>query len=232
MPLGKRSKKKNKSKINGIHYVLQSSFVFMILVFCTLLYVLNLWHNQENDSLFLYIALLFMIYSQTKNQLYALGIPILAVQLLRTMRNMFWNETFIETSDISRTIICNSTFNSDSDIKEMSQDNQIRICKDILGNTTDASFEEWLSEYDIAQLDYPDISLEGSYGNFIAENLYNTSQINKAKMIRRKKLQKKGVAVDTSEDLSANWDISFASNLSYSKVVSQYIGYQFRNPSV
>lgn len=212
--MGKRSKKKTKSsKLNLLNHMMHSSFTLVLIVFCALVYVLNLWHKQENDSLFLFIVFSFIIYTRTNHVVYILGLPIIIVQLLISMRRVFLNEPFSDTTDASLNIICGSHFNNNL---MMSEADEIRICKDTLKGTSDSSFESWLIEESVGSgtgddiVSYQDVSYLGSYGGYIAKNITEHEEKNR-------------ILYTLGKPITLDWDVSFSNNKPYSDVVSRYI---------
>ena len=226
--MGKRSKKKTKSsKLNLLNHMMHSSFTLVLIVFCALVYVLNLWHKQENDSLFLFIVFSFIIYTRTNHVVYILGLPIIIVQLLISMRCVFLNEPFSDTTDASLNIICGSHFNNNL---MMSEAEEIRICKDTLKGTSDSSFESWLLEESVGSgtgssgggtgsggggtgddiVSYQDVSYLGSYGGYIAKNITEHEETNR-------------ILYTLGKPITLDWDVSFSNNKPYSDVVSRYI---------
>ena len=219
--MGKRSKKKTKSsKLNLLNHMMHSSFTLVLIIFCALVYVLNLWHKQENDSLFLFIVFSFIIYTRTNHVVYILGLPIIIVQLLISTRRVFLNEPFSDTTDASLNIICGSHFNNNL---MMSEADEIRICKDTLKGTSDSSFESWLIEESVGSgtgssgggtgdviVSYQDVSYLGSYGGYIAKNITEHEEKNR-------------ILYTLGKPITLDWDVSFSNNKPYSDVVSRYI---------
>ena len=200
--------------------MMHSSFTLVLIVFCALVYVLNLWHKQENDSLFLFIVFSFIIYTRTNHVVNILGLPIIIVQLLISMRRVFLNEPFSDTTDASLNIICGSHFNNNL---MMSEADEIRICKDTLKGTSDSSFESWLIEESVGSgtgsggsgtgddiVSYQDVSYLGSYGGYIAKNLTDHEEKNR-------------ILYTLGKPITLDWDVSFSNNKPYSDVVSRYI---------
>ena len=166
MPPKKTNKRKsNKKKISmpklkflpKNNNMLSSSLLLFLITIAAIINVFYLWTNQDNESLFLFILIAFIVYTEErqKNMILVLGIPFVVVNLLIYARKQFNSEGFEDISggcdvfltdaseeDISR---CKELMMSDDSsedkmltfIKEGKNegtDKPFRVIKDIEGN--------------------------------------------------------------------------------------------------
>ena len=93
----KKTKKTNKKLIPTVSLLTSltnSSLLLFLFVFAALINVIILWNKQDNESLFLFILIAFITYSQNKNMIYVLGCPLLVVNILMILRKSFQHEGF------------------------------------------------------------------------------------------------------------------------------------------
>lgn len=96
MPIKKNKSSKNKSRKTsskrGILHTLFTSSILLFFVFIiTLFYLWCLWEKQDNESIFLFILIAFIIYMQQKNMIIVLGLPLVLIHILILLRNQFRN---------------------------------------------------------------------------------------------------------------------------------------------
>lgn len=78
--------------------LLRSTTLLYIVFFLALFNMLCLWMNQDNESMFLFIIIAFIAYTQNKNMILVLGIPFVVVNIMILLRTMFRksNEGFFD----------------------------------------------------------------------------------------------------------------------------------------
>ena len=98
----KSKKRQGKSKMVRSVSLLAQLFVsplLLFVVFALALYKLMLlWQTQDNESLILFILIAFVVYTQCKNMILVLGIPLIVIHILLAMRSTFFNEGFVDYS--------------------------------------------------------------------------------------------------------------------------------------
>tara|TARA_A100001015_G_scaffold240393_1_gene274111 strand:+ start:2025 stop:2744 length:720 start_codon:yes stop_codon:yes gene_type:complete len=109
MPPKKTNKRKsNKKKISmpkikilpKNNNMLSSSLLLFLITIAAIINVFYLWTNQDNESLFLFILIAFIVYTEErqKNMILVLGIPFVVVNLLIYARKQFNSEGFEDIS--------------------------------------------------------------------------------------------------------------------------------------
>ena len=109
MPPKKTNKRKsNKKKISmpklkilpKNNNMLTSSLLLFLITIAAIINVFYLWTNQDNESLFLFILIAFIVYTEErqKNMILVLGIPFVVVNLLIYARKQFNSEGFEDIS--------------------------------------------------------------------------------------------------------------------------------------
>ena len=109
MPPKKTNKRKsNKKKISmpkikilpKNNNMLTSSLLLFLITIAAIINVFYLWTNQDNESLFLFILIAFIVYTEKreKNMILVLGIPFVVVNLLIYARKQFNSEGFEDIS--------------------------------------------------------------------------------------------------------------------------------------
>ena len=109
MPPKKTNKRKsNKKKISmpklkilpKNNNMLTSSLLLFLITIAAIINVFYLWTNQDNESLFLFILIAFIVYTgeRQKNMILVLGIPFVVVNLLIYARKQFNSEGFEDIS--------------------------------------------------------------------------------------------------------------------------------------
>lgn len=73
--------------------LLRSTTLLYIVFFLALFNMLCLWMNQDNESMFLFIIIAFIAYTQNKNMILVLGIPFVVVNIMILLRTMFRGST-------------------------------------------------------------------------------------------------------------------------------------------
>lgn len=69
--------------------LLRSTLFLYIVFFVALLDILTLWQKKDNESIFLFILIAWIVYIQQKNMILVLGVPLVIVNLLVFLRAMF-----------------------------------------------------------------------------------------------------------------------------------------------
>lgn len=155
MPPKKTNKRKsNKKKISmpklkilpKNNNMLTSSLLLFLITIAAIINVFYLWTNQDNESLFLFILIAFIVYTgeRQKNMILVLGIPFVVVNLLIYARKQFNSEGFEDISggcdvfltdadDISR---CKELMMSD----DSSEDKMLTFIKEGKNEGTDKPF--------------------------------------------------------------------------------------------
>ena len=93
---------KNKTKLNmpklktlsSCNNILNSSLLLFVITIAAIVNIFYLWTNQDNESLFLFIFIAFIVYTQDgrKNMILVLGVPFVVVNLLIYARKQFNSE--------------------------------------------------------------------------------------------------------------------------------------------
>uniref|UniRef100_A0A6C0KIU2 Uncharacterized protein n=1 Tax=viral metagenome TaxID=1070528 RepID=A0A6C0KIU2_9ZZZZ len=105
----KKTKKTNKKLIPTVSLLTaltNSSLLLFLFVFAALINVIILWNKQDNESLFLFILIAFITYSQNKNMIYVLGCPLLVVNILMILRKSFQHEGFSDLTGAEVNTVC------------------------------------------------------------------------------------------------------------------------------
>lgn len=118
MPSKKSSRKKEKKQVkkkenkfalksNNIfvlknNNIFNSSIFLFIITLISIIKIFYLWTNEDNESLFLFILIAFIVYNQDpkKNMIFVLGIPLIVVNVLIYTRGLFNNEGFQDLSGV------------------------------------------------------------------------------------------------------------------------------------
>ncbi len=85
----KNKKKKNQSASSIVKKLLKSTFLLYFVFIVVLIDILCLWASRDNESVFLFIILAFIIYIQEKNMIIVLGVPFVIVNILIVLRKLF-----------------------------------------------------------------------------------------------------------------------------------------------
>ena len=103
----KMNLKNVKNLIPKCDKILNSSLLLFVIAIATVVNLFYLWTNQDNESLFLFVLIAFIVYTQDrkKNMIIVLGIPFVVVNLLIGARKMFRNEGFEDLSGACASII-------------------------------------------------------------------------------------------------------------------------------
>lgn len=107
----KKTKKTTKKLIPTVSLLTaltNSSLLLFLFVFAALINVIILWNKQDNESLFLFILIAFITYSQNKNMIYVLGCPLLVVNILMVLRKSFQHEGFSDLTEAEVNTLCES----------------------------------------------------------------------------------------------------------------------------
>ena len=91
--MSKPRKGKGKGGTSFGHLLLSSSVILYFVLAITLLTLWSLWTEQDNESLFLFIIMAYVVYMKQKNMIYVLGIPFIAVNGLVHLRTLFRKQT-------------------------------------------------------------------------------------------------------------------------------------------
>jgi len=89
MPKQVNKKKKNQSASSIVKKLLKSTFLLYFVFIVVLIDILCLWASRDNESVFLFIILAFIIYIQEKNMIIVLGVPFVIVNILIVLRKLF-----------------------------------------------------------------------------------------------------------------------------------------------
>ena len=73
--------------------LLRSTPQLYIVFFLALFNMLCLWMNQDNESMFLFIIIAFIAYTQNKNMILVIGIPFVVLNIMILLRTMFRGST-------------------------------------------------------------------------------------------------------------------------------------------
>ena len=109
-----KKKVKKIQKNNILKSIINSSVFLVLLLVLSTIQLIQLWKNKDNESLFLFVLIAFIVYNQfkTKNMIYVLGIPFVVVNMLTYLRSLFRVEPFIgeDNDDANNKIreICNT----------------------------------------------------------------------------------------------------------------------------
>lgn len=113
-----KKKVKKIQKNNILKSIINSSVFLVLLLVLSTIQLIQLWKNKDNESLFLFVLIAFIVYNQfkTKNMIYVLGIPFVVVNLLTYLRSLFRVEPFIgeDNNDNKIKEIC-STIDEDNE---------------------------------------------------------------------------------------------------------------------
>ena len=92
-----KKKVKKIQKNNILKSIINSSVFLVLLLVLSTIQLIQLWKNKDNESLFLFVLIAFIVYNQfkTKNMIYVLGIPFVVVNILTYLRSLFRVEPFI-----------------------------------------------------------------------------------------------------------------------------------------
>ena len=103
-----KKKVKKIQKNNILKSIINSSVFLVLLLVLSTIQLIQLWKNKDNESLFLFVLIAFIVYNQfkTKNMIYVLGIPFVVVNILTYLRSLFRVEPFIGEDNKIREI-CN-----------------------------------------------------------------------------------------------------------------------------
>mgnify|MGYP000350556335 CR=1 FL=1 len=138
-----RKKVKKIQKNNILKSIINSSVFLVLLLVLSTIQLIQLWKNKDNESLFLFVLIAFIVYNQfkTKNMIYVLGIPFVVVNLLTYLRSLFRVEPFIGEDNDDNKIkeICNTI-----DIKNDTEDDCIEKIKSL---ETDDITANLMSDY-------------------------------------------------------------------------------------
>ena len=88
MPSSK-SKKENKKKMNFWTCTLNSPLLLIVLFVVVLMNICCLWMNQDNETLFLFVLIAFLVHAQNKNMIIVLGVPLVITNILIVLRRHF-----------------------------------------------------------------------------------------------------------------------------------------------
>lgn len=108
----KKTKKTTKKLIPTVSLLTaltNSSLLLFLFVFAALINVIILWNKQDNESLFLFILIAFITYSQNKNMIYVLGCPLLVVNILMILRKSFQHEGFSDLTEAEVNTVCKNS---------------------------------------------------------------------------------------------------------------------------
>lgn len=125
-----KKKVKKIQKYNILKRIINSSVFLVLLLVLSTIQLIQLWKNKDNESLFLFVLIAFIVYNRfkTKNMIYVLGIPFVVINILTYLRSLFRVEPFIgqDASDNEIRNICNTI-----DIKNDSEDDCIKKIKSL-----------------------------------------------------------------------------------------------------
>ena len=85
--------RKGKGRTSLGHLLLSSTVILYFVLAITLLTLWSLWTEQDNESLFLFIIIAYVVYMKQKNMIYVLGVPFIAVNGLIHLRTLFRKQT-------------------------------------------------------------------------------------------------------------------------------------------
>ena len=131
------TKSKPQRPMNYINKLFQSSFILFVLSFLVLIHFFKLWNHEDYESLFLFMIITIVVYTQCKNMIIVLGIPLFIVNLLTQMRNSFQMEGFHPLKEV-----CDTSYN----IKDVS------LCKSVFDMSGDV-FNDYVDNYDLSGYD-------------------------------------------------------------------------------
>lgn len=131
------TKNKRRSPLQYVNNIIHSSLLLFLLFFLVLIHFLKLWNDEDNESMFLFIFLSVIIYTQCKNMIIVLGIPLIVVTLLTHMRESFQSEGFTPLIPI-----CDTSFNI----------SDVSTCEALLDMSGDL-FNNYVDNYDLSGYD-------------------------------------------------------------------------------
>lgn len=205
----KQNKTILKSSFSNLKYITNSSLLLFLFVFASLINVIILWNNQDNESLILFILIAFITYGNTKNMIYVLGCPLIIVNLLMLLKRLFNREAFSNLTKAPENedqlkYICQSSFLN-------LNDNEISGCM--------AAFNHDTSFDDLTFIDYL-ISNNQDDGYEISDNNFN-------KFIDGDLSTNHGKYIYDNISTDENWDLSFVMTdgdaVLYSTLVREFI---------
>ena len=85
----KTRKQLPKNKKVSKNALFRSTTLLYIVFILSLLDMIGLWLNQDQESIFLFIILAFIVYMQNKNMIFVLGIPLVCINVLILLRTLF-----------------------------------------------------------------------------------------------------------------------------------------------
>uniref|UniRef100_A0A6C0KNJ4 Uncharacterized protein n=1 Tax=viral metagenome TaxID=1070528 RepID=A0A6C0KNJ4_9ZZZZ len=187
----KKKRSKNKKQVKDAMYYLNtitnSMLLLVLLIFAALINVFILWNNQENESLFLFIFIALITYSQNKNLIFVLGCPLVIVNILMVLKKAFRYEGFSDltkgpTNPDQLKYICESTFLGGKAQKDVS-DCMMAFNHD--STFSDSEFTDYLIShlydegFEISDNEYNrfiDGDLSVNHGDYIYNKIYDSSK--------------------------------------------------------
>lgn len=133
----KTTKTNKRNKKNYINKVFNSSLILFFLFFLVLIHFFKLWKNEDNESMLLFMVITVVIYTQCKNMILVLGIPLVVITLLTHMRKSFQTEGFTPLIPV-----CDTSYNMGDTSK----------CEKLLDMSGDL-FNEYVDNYDLSGYD-------------------------------------------------------------------------------
>ena len=116
-------KKKNQSVSSIIKKINLKSTLSLYFVFIVVLIdILCLWASRDNESIFLFIILAFIIYMQEKNMIVVLGVPFVIVNVLIVLRNLFRKTKHEGFEDQFKDFAVNYIKEKESDINDFNNE--------------------------------------------------------------------------------------------------------------
>lgn len=98
MPSSKnrKSSKKQKTTKKNLNFwtcTLNSPLLLILLFVVVLINVSCLWTNRDNETLFLFILIAFLVHAKNKNMIIVLGVPLVIINVLVFLRGKFRNKS-------------------------------------------------------------------------------------------------------------------------------------------
>jgi hypothetical protein len=93
-----QGKSKNTKSLSLLAQLCVSPLLLFVVFALALYKLMLLWQTQDNESLILFILIAFVVYTQCKNMILVLGIPLIVIHILLAMRSTFFNEGFVDYS--------------------------------------------------------------------------------------------------------------------------------------